>query len=95
MARTKPNGALRRLTDVVIVLLTGLIAATGCTQPGDTRKSEAQTAPSPTTTAMRLDKPKRLLDRWSESVDRSLRETAQQDLGVLSMDVGDVAGILK
>ncbi|MER6758009.1 hypothetical protein ABT235_27960 [Micromonospora echinofusca] len=32
---------------------------------------------------MRLDKPKRLLDRWPESVDRSLRTTAQQNLGNL------------
>ncbi|MEU5949925.1 hypothetical protein ABZ793_30855 [Micromonospora sp. NPDC047465] len=68
----------------MVVLLTGLLAATGCTRPGDTRKSEAQPALSPTaTTALRLDKPKRLLDRWPESVDRSLLETAQQNLGNL------------
>ncbi|MEU5950465.1 hypothetical protein ABZ793_33675 [Micromonospora sp. NPDC047465] len=71
----------------MVVLLTGLLAATGCTQPGDTRKSEAQTAPSPTT-AMRLDKPKRLLDRWPESVDRSLHKTAQQNLGNLKKLLG-------
>ncbi|MEH1163782.1 hypothetical protein V6V47_00180 [Micromonospora sp. CPCC 205539] len=77
MTRTRPAGvAIANALTLAI-----LLAVTGCTGPAGAPEPAAVTQPSPATAAMRLDKPTKLLDTWTESVDRVLHGQAQQNMG--------------
>lgn len=81
MTGVTTTGVRARLVGAAAVAGAGLLAMTGCARLADTAGSAAEAIPSPAPATMRLDKPKLLLDRWPESIDRSLHAPAQQNMG--------------
>ncbi|MDO3703010.1 hypothetical protein Q3W71_15165 [Micromonospora sp. C28SCA-DRY-2] len=80
MTGTRSTGVRCRLLGAAVAVA-GLLAATGCEQRADTAEPVAEPAVPATPAAMRLDKPKLLLDRWAESANRNLHAPAQHRLG--------------
>ncbi|SCG17084.1 hypothetical protein GA0070610_3388 [Micromonospora echinofusca] len=81
MTRTKLIDPRRRVLVAVAVAVAaaaGLLATTACSRLADTVPTTSGN-PSHSPVAMRLDKPKKLLGSWNESVDRRLRKPAIKD----------------
>ncbi|MCX4471628.1 hypothetical protein OOK41_15180 [Micromonospora sp. NBC_01655] len=86
-SRTPIDGAPHATKFGTLVLAVLAVLAAGCSRSADTVESRATADspsspnPSPSTAAMRLDQPEKLLGSWNESVDRRLIELAEKNMG--------------